>query len=127
MATLSSRLCVTGISAVTFVVSLLCAFPARAASDHYRWDWDMDWLKQTDGGFANDFPFDPQTFYYTLPSRSKSFALHPYHRSHYYGYFSKFPPPPWQKKPLTPKELHTCKNFSFLRPNGVPPFGYKCN
>jgi len=66
------------------------------------------------------------TFYYTLPSRSKSSALHPYFRNTYYQYYHELPPPPGAIMPLTWREAYDCGNYSFMRPNRVMPYGFKC-
>lgn len=108
------------------VSSLLSATPAQAISSNYRYDWDYEWLQQTNGGFSNDYFYDPTLFYYTLPSRAKSFALHSYHRSQYYKTYHPFPPPVDYEREPTPRELAACGNYTFSRPDRVPPFGYQC-
>lgn len=108
------------------VLSLLSAVPAMASSPNYRTDWDIQWLRQTNGGFAHDYFYDPTLFYYTLPSRAKSFALHSYHRQNYYKTYHPFlPPADYQLEP-TPQDLAACGNYTFSRPDRVPPFGYEC-
>jgi hypothetical protein len=120
------RAFITGVSVLTFLISLLTAFPAEALSSRYRWDWDIEWLRETQGGFADEYLYDPSLFYYTLPSRARSFALHPYHRQNYYKTYHIFPPPPDYEQQLTPQELAACGNYTFSRPDRVPPFGYEC-
>ena len=112
---------------VTLALTLFSATPAGASSDQYRWDWDNAWLRETNGGFIEEYPFDPGIFYHTLPSRSRSFALHSYNRNRYYQYFHDLPPPQGYEKQPTVRELHDCRQYSFSRPNGIPPYGYKCN
>lgn len=126
MTTLSTRLLTASISAITAAISIGMALPAHAASSRYRVDWDIDWLQQTNGGFANEYFYDPTMFYYTLPSRAKSFALHSYTRQSYYKTFHAFPPPPNYEPQPTPQELSACGNYTFSRPDRVPPYGYEC-
>ncbi|MFH0851966.1 MAG: hypothetical protein V1876_04430 [Candidatus Peregrinibacteria bacterium] len=109
-----------------FVVSLLSAAPALATSPNYRYDWDYEWLQQTNGGFADDYFYDPTTFYYTLPSRAKSFALHSYFRQNYYKTYHPFPAPSNYRAEPTPQQLSACGNYTFTRPDRVPPFRYEC-
>lgn len=123
MASLPSRLFVTAVAAASM---LLGAVPAEAASRNYRIDWDIQWLKQTNGGFADDYFYDPTMFYYTLPSRAKSFALHSYHRQNYYKTFHAYPPSSDYQPEPSPQQLATCNNYTFSRPDRVPPFGYEC-
>ncbi|MDD5042014.1 MAG: hypothetical protein PHX87_06445 [Candidatus Peribacteraceae bacterium] len=106
--------------------SALSVMPAHATSPNYRYDWDYEWLQQTNGGFSDDYFYDPTTFYYTLPSRAKSFALHSYHRQNYYKTFHSFPAPPDYQRELTPQQLVECGNYTFSRYDRVPPFGYEC-
>lgn len=113
------------VSAVA-VVSAAGALPAGATSPNYRYDWDIDWLQQSGGGFVSDYFYDPTLFYYTLPSRAKSFALHSYHRQNYYKTFHRFPAPANYEPTLTPQDLSSCSNYTFSRPDRVPPFGYEC-
>jgi len=122
----STRLLTGTLSVVTLLSSLLLAVPASASSSNYRYDWDIEWLKQTNGGFANDYFYDPTMFYYTLPSRAKSFALHSYHRQNYYKTFRNLPPPPNYQPTPTPQQLSQCGNYTFSRPGRVPPYGYEC-
>lgn len=126
MASLLSRRHYMSLVAIAFLSSLSVALPAHATSTRYRTNWDIDWLKQTNGGFANNYFYDPTMFYYTLPSRARSFALHSYHRQNYYKTFRSFPPPPNYTPQPTPRELTTCGNYTFSRPDRVPPFGYEC-
>jgi hypothetical protein len=111
---------------VIAVSSLLSVLPAEASSTNYRYDWDIEWLQQTNGGFVNDYFYDPTAFYYSLPSRAKSFALHSYHRQSYYKTFHRFPAPANYEPTLTPQDLSSCSNYTFSRPDRVPPFGYQC-
>lgn len=119
--------------AVAALVSSLAPVTVQAQSvpvigyhRNYRWDWDIDWLKQT-GGFRDDYPYDPSLFYYTLPSRARSFALHPYTRDQYYQYYHDVPPPPgYEDSQVTRQEAYSCGNYSFMRIDRVPPYGYRC-
>ncbi|MDD5103026.1 MAG: hypothetical protein PHX93_01350 [Candidatus Peribacteraceae bacterium] len=106
--------------------SVLSATPAMATSPNYRYDWDIDWLQKTNGGFSSGYFYDPTTFYYTLPSRAKSFALHSYFRQNYYKTYHAFPAPVDYEEELTPAELVQCGNYTFSRYDRVPPFGYEC-
>jgi len=126
MAHSPTRLLTGTVSIVTLVASLLVALPVQASSPNYRTDWDIEWLKQTNGGFASDYFYDPTMFYYTLPSRAKSFALHSYTRQSYYKTFHNLPPPPNYQPVPTPQQLAACGNYTFSRPDRVPPFGYQC-
>ena len=109
------------------VSSLLSATPVSATSPNYRYDWDYEWLQQTNGGFSSDYFYDPTMFYYTLPSRAKSFALHSYHRQNYYKTYHAFPAPANYQSEPTPQQLSACGNYTFTRPDRVPPFGYECS
>jgi len=116
------------VSACAVVISsFLSATPALASSSNYRTDWDFDWLQQTNGGFVNDAFYDPTLFYYTLPSRAKSFALHSYFRRNYYKTYHAFPAPMDYKQEPTPVDLMECGNYTFSRYDRVPPFGYECS
>ena len=126
MASLPSRRHFLSLVAIAFLSSLSVALPAHATSTNYRYDWDIDWLKQTNGGFADEYFYDPTLFYYTLPSRARSFALHSYHRQNYYKTFRSLPPPPNYAPQPTPQELAACGNYTFSRPDRVPPYGYEC-
>lgn len=126
MAISPTRLCTTAVSAVTFLTLLSLAVPAMASSTRYRTDWDAEWLRQTGGGFAYEYFYDPTSFYSTLPSRARSFALHSYHRQSYYKTYHGLPPPPGYTPPPTPRQLAACDNYTFERPDRVPPFGYEC-
>lgn len=128
MATSLSRLRLIVPAAAILVSSLLLAVPAEAASTKttYRLDWDIQWLSQTNGGFADSAFYDPTLFYYSLPSRAKSFALHSYHRQNYYKTYHALPPPVGYQQQPTPQELVACGNYTFSRFDRVPPFGYEC-
>lgn len=126
MITTLSRLGSRAAIAALALVTLFSALPALASSDTYRWDWDADWLRQTNGGFAYEYPYDATTFFYTLPSRSKSFALHPYHRRTYYQYYHELPPVPGFVPRTTENSMRDCLNYSFSRFSRVPPYGYQC-
>jgi len=119
-----------GVAAAMVAAQFLVAVPVYATrtdiSELHQWQMDDAWLRQTNGGFAYDYPFDSQLFYYTLPSHSKSFALHSFTRNSYYKYYHTFPPPAGYEPQMTPQEAHDCGNYSFLRPNNVPPYGYRC-
>ncbi|ALM10430.1 MAG TPA: hypothetical protein DEB30_01515 [Candidatus Peribacter riflensis] len=126
MAHTPTRLLTGTLSVVTLLSSLLLAIPAQASSANYRYDWDIEWLQQTNGGFVSEYFYDPTLFYYTLPSRAKSFALHSFHRQNYYKTYHTFPPPVDYQREPTPRELTACGNYTFSRYDRVPPFGYEC-
>ncbi len=125
MVTLSSRIRFA-VTTAAILASSLFALPAQASSPNYRYDWDREWLQQTNGGFADSYFYDPTIFYYTLPSRAKSFALHPYHRQNYYKTYHPFPAPASYQAEPTPQDLYMCGNYTFSRYDRVPPFGYEC-
>ncbi|MDD4628021.1 MAG: hypothetical protein PHE68_01345 [Candidatus Peribacteraceae bacterium] len=120
-----------GAAAAAVAAQFFVVMPVHAAhidiSELQEWQRDNAWLRQSNGGFASDYPYDAGLFYYTLPSRSRSFALHSYTRNNYYKYYHTLPPPQGYKPQMTPQEAHDCGNYSFMRPNNVPPYGYKCN
>ena len=119
-----------GTAAAVVAAQMFAITPALAArpdlTDIYQWRIDNEWLTTSQGGFGNAYPYDSGTFYYTLPSRSKSSALHPYFRNTYYQYYHELPPPPGAIMPLTWREAYDCGNYSFMRPNRVMPYGFKC-
>jgi hypothetical protein len=119
-----------GVAAAAVAVQFLVVCPVHAAradiSELQQWQMDNAWLQQTNGGFAHDYPYDAGLFYSTLPSRSKSFALHSFTRNTYYKYYHILPPPSGYEPQMTPQTAHDCGNYSFMRPNNVPPYGYKC-
>lgn len=125
MAPLSSSRFIISACAVV-VASFLSVTPVEASSSNYRTDWDLDWLQQTNGGFVRDAFYDPTLFYYTLPSRAKSFALHSYFRRNYYKTYHAFPAPVDYEQEPTPTDLVECGNYTFSRYDRVPPFGYQC-
>jgi len=114
------------VTTAAILASSLLALPAQASSSNYRYDWDREWLQQTNGGFSNSYFYDPTLFYYTLPSRAKRFALHSYHRQNYYKTYHAFPPPASYQPVPTPQDLYKCGNYTFSRYDRVPPFGYEC-
>ncbi|MDD5751652.1 MAG: hypothetical protein PHS73_04000 [Candidatus Peribacteraceae bacterium] len=116
---------VASIAVQAFIVTP--AFAARPEfSDVYKWRIDNQWLTQSQGGFGDAYSYDTGLFYYTLPSRSQASALHPYFRSTYYQYYHDLPPPPSYQSPVTWQEARDCGNYSYMRPNRVTPYGYRC-
>ena len=114
------------LSTIAVFITLFAVLPSTFSMTKSPYDWDTDWLQQTHGGFINTYPYDSSTFYQTLPSNAKSFALHPYTRNTYYQYYHDVPAPPGYESPMSNQDISSCSNYTFKRAAMVPPFGYRC-
>ncbi len=80
----------------------------------------------------NVYPYLSDEEIFTHPSRSRTHALHPYHRARYYDtivYDYQFGYGRMLVRHLDDdrETVPLCGNYTFERPNyRVPPFGYEC-